>query len=138
MPTLILNLKCYVCGRELQEHSESEAKFCREQVHERIHGKRGLHNQQEWLYAIELTTKEPNRIGTQCCKKCRCFLPGKWGTVGRSSGNVCGQCAREEVHDCYANAVHIVIPGSRMGDPTEDFWQCKMCERKITVDEFLK
>jgi hypothetical protein len=140
MPTLLKTLLCYHCGEIIGRHSIDASIKCREAHHELVHGRAGLNNQMSWLHAIELTTKEPDRIGTQCCAVCFCFLPGHWGTVKRPDGiNICGACARDIDHNCYENAQHINTQDSYMGSgDSENFWQCSICKRTITVGELLE
>lgn len=139
MPTAKMDALCLNCSRPINEHSGDEANTCHDAVHEAMYCEGGYHDQQKWLHDWHLTEKEPHRIGSQCCAICRAFLPGDWGTVRRPEGNICGACARDDEHDCYANAVHISIPDSYMGSgDSKDYWQCKICERPITVGELLK
>ena len=140
MPTLPKKLSCYICEKALDLHTPADAERCREAGHEIVYGNVGLNNQMRWLHAIELTTKEPDRIGTQCCAVCYCFLPGDWGEVERPDGTkICGACALDTVHNCYENAENISIPDSYMGsNDSVDFWRCSVCHRTITVGELLK
>lgn len=135
--------ECPICHSGLNEHDMIGANKCHDRLNRAIYGV--LMNWNKKLFDRYLILKEPTRrTNGMHCFRCGCYLPGKWGhgpVYPRDheypNAKMCGECLRKIEHNCHNYASHVVIPGSWMGDPSENYWKCDICQRIITVEEFL-